>query len=175
MTQAPSAAPPQPEAEEPSEETGLRARLRRRLSRLLPRTRKQQALYALLFLLFLFALFEWRSSISYEAYIIVTPEEDQTIGISPPTSELFDFGELPQGGAGSVNLILQNEGPIPTRFFIVPVGSIRQFIKLDEAFILLQPGEAQVVKVTAVVPRTANTGEYSGRVVVIRSPWPPWP
>lgn len=172
MTQAPSAAPPQPEAEGPSEETGLLARLGRRL---LPRTRKQQAVYVLLFLLFLVALFEWRSSISYEMYIVVTPEEDQTIGISPPTSELFDFGELPQGGSGSVNLILRNDGPIPTRFFLVPVGSIRQFIKLDDAFIFLKPGEAQVVKVSAVVPRTANTGEYSGRVVVIRSPWPPWP
>jgi hypothetical protein len=175
MTQAPSAAPPQPKAEGPSEETGLRARLRRRLSRLVPRTRKQQALYALIFLLLLIALFEWRSSTSYSAFVTVTAEKDQTIVLSPPGAQLFDFGQLPQGGSGTVNLILQNEGAIPTRFFIVPVGSIRQFIKLDEAFVLLQPGEAQVVQVSAVVPRTANTGEYSGRVVVIRTPWLPWP
>lgn len=168
-------APPQPEVEGPSEETGLRARLRRSGQRLVPRTRKQQALYALLFLIFLVTVFEWRASISYEAYLIVTPEDEQTLGISPPTSELFDFGELPQGGAATANLILRNEGAIPTRFFIVPVGGIRRFIKLEDAFVLLQPGEAQVVKVTVVVPRTANTGEYSGRVVVIRSPWPPWP
>ncbi len=175
MTQAPSAAPPQPEAEEPSEETGLRARLGRWGERIRPRTRKQQALYALIFLLFLFALFEWRSSTSYSAFVTVTAEEDQTIVLSPPGAELFDFGELPQGGSGTKNLILQNEGRIPGRFFLVPVGSIRQFIKLDDAFVLLQPGEAQVVPVRVVVPRTAKVGKYSGRLVVIRTPWPPWP
>ena len=141
----------------------------------MPRTRKHQALYAFLFLFFLFSLFEWRSSVSYSAFVVVTPLEDRTVGIGGLTGDLFDFGELPQGGAATVALILENDGPIPSRFFIVPVGNIRQFIKLDEAFILLQPGEAQVVEVAAVVPRTATLGEYSGRVVVIRTPWPPWP
>ena len=59
--------------------------------------RQHQALYAVVFLLALFVLFEWRASTSYEAFIIVSPEEDRTIGIGPPSSELFDFGELPPG------------------------------------------------------------------------------
>lgn len=170
-----------PETNQPQAREGVALKhrflpwLRRRLSRLVPRTRKQQALYVLIFLLFLFTLFEWRSSTSYRAVVVVTPEETRTIGIGPPDTSLFDFGELPQGGAATAALILQNKGPIPARFFIVPMGNIRQFIKLDEAFILLKPGEAQVVEVTAVVPRTAKVGEYSGRVLVIRTPWPPWP
>ena len=174
MVQAPSPAPPQAETPAPVE-APPRGRLERWAQRLVPRTRKHQALYAFLFLLFLFTLFEWRSSTSYSAIVVVTPLEDRTIGIGNLTGDLFDFGELPQGGSASTALILENDGPIPSRFFIVPVGGIRQFIKLDEAFILLQPGEAQVVEVAAVVPRTANLGEYSGRVVVIRTPWPPWP
>ena len=178
MVQDPSteaAGPEAPQTPEEPQEPDTRGRLERWAQRLVPRTRKHQALYAVLFLLFLFAVFEWRASTSYQADVVITAEADQTIGIGPPSDELFDFGELPQGGAGTARLILQNEGNIPTRFFIVPMGDIRQFIKLDEAFILLQPGEAQVVQVTAVVPRTANLGEYSGRVLVIRSPWPPWP
>ena len=180
MTQelSPSPAPPRPEAPPAPpapDDAPPRGRLERWAQRLVPRTRKHQALYAFLFLLFLIAVFEWRSSTSYSAIVIVTPLEDRTVGIGGHTGELFDFGELPQGGSARVALILENDGQVPTRFFIVPVGNIRQFIKLDEAFILLQPGEAQVVEVAAVVPRTASLGEYSGRVVVIRSPWPPWP
>ena len=79
MTQAAAGAPPQPEVEGQSEEPGLRARLRARLrrsgQRLVPRTRKQQALYALLFLIFLVTVFEWRASNARAGRRFVTEQE----------------------------------------------------------------------------------------------------
>lgn len=136
--------------------------------------RQHQALYAVVFLLALFVLFEWRASTSYEAFIIVTPEEDQTIGIGPPSSELFGFGELPQGEAATENLILQNERAVPTRISIVPMGGMRQFMRVSDAFFLLDPGDGKDVEFTMAVPGTARSKAYTGRVLIIRTSWIPW-
>lgn len=171
MTQ--EAAPPaaQPEAAaQPAPST----RLERWADRFRPRTWKHKALYVSLFILFLFTLFVWRTSDSFTATVIVTPAEDNAVGIGPPTDDL-DFGELSAGGAGTKALTIQNTGRIPNRMFVIPVGGIRKFIRLDDAFFLLKPGEAQVVQVSAVIPSTASEQEYSGRVIVIRVPWLPWP
>ena len=174
MTQEAAPTAPQPEVSEAPQERAPATRLERWADRFRPRTWKHKALYVGAFVLFLFALFIWRTSDSFTAVVVVTPESN-TVGIGVPTDEMLDFGELPAGGAASTAIIVQNEGRIPNRIFVIPFGGIRQFIKLDDAFFLLKRREAQVVGVSAVIPVTASEGEYSGRVIVIRVPWPPWP
>jgi len=161
--------------ERPSVGDRLPGWLRRRLSALRPRSLRHWAAYVVLVLVALFLVFECGSTTTYSATVQVMPRTDENvIGISPYTDRL-DFGDLPQGGSATLSVTLENGGPVPTRMVIVATGDIRQFIKMSDAFFLLQPGDEATVEFTAVVPGTAEPKRYSGKVYVIRTPWPPWP
>ncbi len=159
--------------ERPALEPGFLPWLRRRIAALQPRTSRRWALYAVLFLVGLFALFTWRSATTYDATVLVT-EEGSGIGLSPYTDRL-DFGDLPAGGGATMPLTLTNNSRIPTRFFVIATGDIRQFIRMSDAFFLLDPGDTRVVEFSAGIPRTTEPKRYTGKVYIFKLPWSPWP
>jgi hypothetical protein len=169
---SPKAAGPKPR-EQPALEPGFLGWLRRRLAGLYPRTWRHWAVYVLVFLLAVFLLFEYRSATTYSATVLVTTEEN-VIGISPYTDRL-DFGDLPQGGSATVPLTLENNSRVPTRFFIIATGDVRQFVRMSDAFFVLDPGESKEVTFTAAIPGTTEPKRYSGNVRIFKTPWPPWP
>ncbi len=178
MTQEAAPAAAQPEA--PA--AGALARPRRALGRLgdrlTPRTWRHWAVYASLFVFALFLMYVWRTSVNYPTQVLVLPAPEDgaiEVGLSPYDPERLDFGDLSQGTAGTVNLELENEGRLPMRVTIVATGSIRQFIKISDAFFVVDPGAKKTVDISAAIPPTADPKEYSGRVLVIRTPWFPWP
>ena len=179
MTQASSPATAPAAPERAALEPGFLPWLLRRLRSLRPRTWKHWALYAFLFLVVLFLLYEWRSSISYSAQVLVTDvvvtDEELAIGISPYYPDRLDFGDLPRGSSATLTVALQNDGRIPMRVFIVATGDISRFIRISDAFFILDPGQAKEVEFSAGIPGTAQPKQYSGKVYVFRTPWLPWP
>ena len=161
--------------ERPAARDRVAAWLRSHFFALQPRTGKHWALYAVLLLLALFVLFEWRSTTTYSVRLQVTEEARNVIGLAPYYEDRLDFGDLPRGSAASMKLTLQNEGRIPSRFTIIATGDVRQFIRISDAFFTLSPGDAKSVEFTIAVPRTAEPKKYTGNIHVVRTPWVPWP
>ncbi len=175
MTQELPPETPQPEAQERAAlEPGFLPWLRRRLVALRPRTGKHWAVYAVLFVLALFVLFEWRSTNVFSAQVVVMPRTEELVIGFNPTTERLDFGDLAQNSAQTRSLTLENGGRLPARVSIIIMGDIAQFIGVSDAFFTLDGGETKSVEFTLVVPPTAQPKKYSGRVLVIRIPWLPW-
>ena len=166
-----------PEAQErPALEPGFLPWLRRRIAALQPRTRKQYVILALIMLGVLFLGAEWRWTANYSAQVIVTPAPtggEFSVGINP-TTERLDFGDLPQGLTQTRFVTLEN-GRIPTRVTIMITGGIRDFIRVDDAFFTMGSNETRRVEFEIRVPSTAETKKYSGRIMINRTPWLPWP
>ncbi len=154
-------------------EPGFLPWLKRRFLALQPRTRRRWTLYAVLFIVAVFALFAWCSATTYDATVLVT-EEGSGIGLSPYTDRV-DFGDLPQGGGATIPLTLENNSRLPTRFFVVATGDIRQFIRMNDAFFLLDSGDTKVVEFSVGIPITAAPQRYTGKVYIFKIPWSPWP
>lgn len=163
------------EQELPSVAAGFLSWLRRLLLGLQPRTRRRWALYALLFVLALFVLFEWRATTTYSSQVIVIQRTDVLIVGINPTTERMDFGDLTQGSSQVRPLVLENSGVLPWRVSIIVMGEIGQFIQISDAFFTLDRGETKNVDFTLILPPNAAPGKYSGRVLVLRVPWSPWP
>lgn len=163
------------EQELPSVAAGFVSWLRRRPDVLWPSTRRRWAFYAFLLLLALFVLFEWRSTITYSAQVLVLERTDELIIGLNPTTERIDFGDLTQGSSQVRPLVLENNGFLPFRFTIITTGSISQFMSVSDAFFTLHPGETKNVDFILVLPPNAEPRMYTGQVFVLRVPWSPWP
>ncbi len=139
-----------------------------------PRLRRWQ-LIALGVLTLLFAMWaavsiSFSSTHSAQMYVV----DGRAIGIPPPTEEL-DFGDVPLGVGMERKLTLENNSPIPTRVSIFVVGGIRDFIEIEDAFFTLGPGDKRTIVLEARSLVGAEAKKYTGRVVVVETPWPyPW-
>jgi hypothetical protein len=171
----PEESPDVGEQELPSVAAGFVSWLRRRPEALWPTTRRRWAFYGLFLLLALFVLFEWRATITYSAQVIVIERTDELIVGINPTTERLDFGDLTQGSSQVRPLVLENSSVLPQRISIVVTGEIGQFIQISDAFFTLERGETRNVDFTLFVPPNAEPRKYSGRVLVLRAPWSPWP
>ncbi len=155
--------------------TGLPGWLQRRLARLRPKTKRQWATYALIALVAVFALFECRATATYSAQVVVTAATGESnIGINP-TTESLDFGDLTQGLGLSKYLQVDNGGIIPVRVVIIVRGDIGPFMDVHSQSFTLTPREHRRVEFALSVPPTAAPRKYSGRVIILRFPWSPWP
>ncbi len=176
MTQELSPEAPEANAQQrPALAPGFLAWLRRRFVALRPRTTKHWALYSLLLVLALFVLFEWRSTTIYSAQVVVVPRTDELVVGINPTTERLDFGDLSQNSSQTRTVRLENGSGLPVRVTIIITGDIGPLIKLSDAFFTLDGGETRDVEFTLVVPPNAEPKKYSGRVMIVRMPWPPWP
>jgi len=104
---------------------------------------------------------------SAQMYVV----EGRAIGIPPPTEEL-DFGDVPLGVEMERKLTLTNGSPFPTRVTIFAVGGIRDFIEIEDAFFTLGPGDERTILLEGRGLVGAEARKYTGRVVVIQTPWP---
>ncbi len=140
----------------------------------LPTLRRWQlialAALGLLFLVWASVSFSFSSTHSAQMYVV----DDRAIGIPPPSEEL-DFGDVPLGVGMERKLTLENNSPIPTRVTIFVVGGIRDFIEIEDAFFTLGPGDKRTITLEARSLVGAEAKKYTGRVVVVETPWPyPW-
>ena len=160
--------------ERPALEPGFLPWLRRRIAAFQPRTWRHWALYAALALIALFLLFMWSTATTYPAQVLVI-QEGGGIGLSPAYTDRLDYGDLPQGGGATLTVDLGNESRIPLGVFVVATGDIRQFIRISDAFFVLDSGETKHVELAAGIPGTAEQKRYSGKVYIFKIPWLPWP
>lgn len=140
--------------------------------RWLPRprlTRTRVIVLGVLGLIFLiWALVLARSTTMYDSTVLITGQSG--IGLPPPTEEL-DFGDIGPGLNMSRELILTNDGQFDTFVMIVSVGSIRDFLHIDDAFFVLDKGEEKRVRFEIISPDGAERKRYDGKVLVFRIPW----
>lgn len=166
----------QPEKTQPATGAALPLLLQGLLSRFRPRTRKQYLVLGLILLIALFGSIQCRWTATYSAQVVVLPapvDNEISIGLNP-TTERLDFGDLPQGLTQSRFVTLEN-GRIPTRVTIVIYGGIRDFISVDDAFFIMDPNETRRVQFDIAPPFNAEIKKHTGRVVIVRTPWLPWP
>ena len=139
----------------------------------LPRLRRWQVItlsvLGLLFLVWASVSISFSSLHSAQMYVV----DDRGIGIPPPTEEL-DFGDVPLGVGMERKLTLENSSPIPTRVAIFAIGGIRDFIEIEDAFFTLGPGDDRTIVLEARSLVGAEPKKYTGRVVVVQTPWLPW-
>ncbi len=140
--------------------------------RFLPRprlTRTRVIALGVLGLIFLiWALVLARSTTMYDSTVLIMGEPG--IGLPPPTEEL-DFGDIGPGLNMSREVILTNDGQFDMFVMVVSVGSIRDFLHIDDAFFVLDKGESRTVQFEIISPDGAERKRYSGKVLVFRIPW----
>ncbi len=100
--------------------------------------------------------------------------EGGSIGIPPPVNA-FDFGDVPQVGGIERRLTVDNGSPIPIGVSVVVIGGIRNMINIDDAFFTVGPGEEHTVLIELKPGRSAEPKRYTGKVLIIKTPWIPWP
>ncbi len=107
------------------------------------------------------------STSTYSAQVLVVA--DRAIGIPPPNG--LDFGDVPLGDSAEKRIAFENNGRVPTGVMILEWGSIRDLLKMDDAFFILDPGDEKEVTFAVRPPASAEAKRYSGRVIVVRVPW----
>ncbi len=139
----------------------------------LPTLRRWQlialAAFGLLFLMWASVSISFSSIHSAQMFVV----EDRLIGIPPPNE--FDFGDVPMGVGIERGLTLKNGSPVPTRVTIFVTGNIRDFVEIEDAFFTLRPGEERTIILEGRALVGAEPKKYTGRVVVVQTPWLfPW-
>jgi len=151
----------------------LRRRVQGLWQRVWPLTIGRAAVLVGILFVILFVAVEIGSTQSFSVEVVVVPEED-FVGLNP-TTESLDFGDMSNGTAQARYLNLSNEGSLPTRVSVIVTGDVRDFVKVSDAFFTMDPGDSTRVEFTLVVPATVPEKKYTGRVLVLRTPWSPWP
>ncbi len=138
----------------------------------LPR-RRYLILIALGFLVILLGTFLFQSTTVYLSQVIVE-EAGGAIGINPLTDRV-DFGDVPQGSAIAKTLNFENEGTVPNRIMIFVIGGIGDLVEVEPSSFTLKEGETQDVRLSLVMPDSAEVGKkFRGRVIVLRFPLRPF-
>ena len=151
----------------------LRRRAEGLWGRIWPLTGKRIAVLALILVFTMILAFEVQATETFTVEVVIIGEE-KFVGFNP-TTERLDFGDMSRGTGQTRSITLENAGVIPTRIYIMVLGDVRDFIQIDDAFFVMDPGEVTQVDLTMIVPSSASIKRYSGRLLVIRSPWSPWP
>ncbi len=118
-------------------------------------------------LLLLWGAVAVRSTSTYSAQVLVA--KGTAIGIPPPND--LDFGDVPRGTPTEKQITFENSGRVPTGVVILEWGSIRDLLKIGDAFFILDPGDEKKVSFKVAPPASAEAKKYSGRVIVVRVPW----
>lgn len=134
--------------------------------------KRAAVLFVILFGL-LFITLEARSTDVISVQVVIISRTDFVA--FNPTTERLDFGDMSRGSAQTRHLTLENNGSLPTRVSIILMGEVRDFISMSDAFFTLDPGEIRQVDFTLNVPAAVEVKSYSGRVVIVRTPWIPLP
>ena len=111
------------------------------------------------------------TSIYSAKVVVVLPGEP--VGLPPPSQ--MDFGELPTGIASEKKIVFENNGRVPTAVMILEWGGIGDLMGISDAFFVIDPGDMKEITFRVEPPPSADTKEYSGKVIVVRVPWwTPW-
>ncbi len=149
----------------------LRRRLQSLWRRIWPLNRRRAAVLLVAFFAVLFIAFEARATEIISVEVTIIPESS-SVGVNP-TTERLDFGDMSPGSSQTRHISLENNGLVPTRVAIIILGDVGGFIKLSKNSVTLGRGDATQVDLLLTVPQSASVKRYSGRVLVLRFPWPP--
>jgi len=113
------------------------------------------------------------TGIFYSLYMIKEVKEvDMLLKVSDVVglntdSDAIKFGIVPPAGIGTRTFILKNDYEIPLKTYIEISGDIKPFIRLEDNYFWLNPGEQKEIKIYADVPKDAEFGEYKGKMRVL--------
>lgn len=131
------------------------------------------ALIALGVILLLVVTFLFQALTIYDSQVIAR-KAGEAIGVAPFTDRI-DFGDVPQGGAITRTLILENMGTVPNQINIFIIGNIGDLVKLESKSVTLEPGESAEVDFRLTMPVSATPErKYTGKVFVLRLPKGLW-
>lgn len=85
----------------------------------------------------------------------------EIVGFNVGTEAVF-FGTIQRGGSGNRDLIVTNNYTFPVKIDIRAYGELAKWVYVSENGFLLQPNENKTVKVSLIVPKDANFGNYTG-------------
>ena len=92
------------------------------------------------------------------------------VGINP-TTEVLDFGDLSLGTSAVRRVDIKNQTPIPMFIAVLRFGAIKDLMKLDKNFYVVNGREESKIEFTVYMPASAPVGQtLNGRVILFRIP-----
>lgn len=134
--------------------------------------KKRQKLSVILIIIILFTISiaefaYFFYNISYVKVYNVLLRVDDRIGITVDVeSSSLNLGIVPPGGSVERNIVIFNNGTKPLAGNVITKGNLAQFLSIEKNF-AIQKDEAKSLSVIANVPRDTETGNYTGKIILI--------